>query len=80
MVKVHPRPTNKMRDSDESSEVEPLVPIATVKSGGKPGALDVAPTSLKRDLKKLEVVAVFVVAFDTNHGWCCDYQSRHIFV
>ncbi|KAF6029682.1 KIAA1147 [Bugula neritina] len=71
-----------MKNSDDSSEVEPLVPesetehhvdvdvrrTGSINDRAYTSANQVTPQHFIRDLKDLEIVAIFVVAFDTRHG------------
>lgn len=57
-----------MGESEESSEAEPLVPREHIRRASKITPLHVSSQRFVRDPKSLELVTIFVVAFDTQHG------------
>lgn len=57
-----------MGDSDVSTENEPLIGIEEVSSAGTKNAFNVKAEHVPKELSTLGIKAVFVVAFDTNHG------------
>ena len=70
-----------MRDSDDSSEVEPLVPQDQIRGLQKGSKFQVAPQHIPiiKDLRSLEIVTVFVVTFDTHQGQLTDRVIRFAF-
>lgn len=63
-----------MRDTDDHSEEEPLVPQEEIRESNNSSSssklyFPVIPQPFHRNPKSLEITAVFVVAFDTTHGW-----------
>ncbi|XP_067930928.1 DENN domain-containing protein 11-like [Watersipora subatra] len=57
-----------MKKMEDSSEVEPLVPQEHVRSPGIIRLVPHNPEHTKKDVKALEILTIFVVAFDTHRG------------